>query len=114
MDDQLVWDGKNCYTCPYGDGQTLYVDEQAWAEARHERSLELLEEQYPNLSKSEREDLLASGSKEADEAIDKAGEELSDASIWALHAIECTDDDGNLVPLNKEEGRIHDFSAWIV
>lgn len=113
-EQRLVWNGEE-YTCDY-DGRTLYVDGDAWSEARAERALEFLGEKYPDLSQEELRDMLASASQAADDCLDKAADELLDPSIWALHAIECRYDDEEdiLVPLNKEEGKIHDFSAWIV
>lgn len=111
LGDYLIWNGTE-YECPYGDGRTLYVKADAWAEAQLERAQELLAEQYPDLSQQALEDLLDAETliPEADICLNKAHNELIDPFPWLSCAIE-VDHDG--FPLNPEEGTSNDLSAWI-
>jgi hypothetical protein len=108
--EKLVWNSNlNAYEAPYDDTRTLYVDGDAFAEARRESALAYLSEKHPEMSEDEISEF-ASEHNEDDEVeacFDKAEDELIKTDLWANNAVE-VDEYGE-----RTDGATYDYEAWI-
>lgn len=106
----LTWNNnRNAYETPYGDNRTLFVDGDAFAEARREAALDYLAEKHPELDEKTLKEFADEHYEDDDVAacFDKAENELMAPDIWANVAVEVNEHG------ERTDGQVFDYDAWI-
>lgn len=108
MAGQLHWNG-NEYEIDYDGKRKLYVDGDAFAEARMDLAREYAQEAHPKMSEDQVHDWLSEGTEEGDTFFDRAFNETLDPDSWSHIAVEL---DSNGEPIDPRD-RGQSYDAWI-